>query len=72
MDSISKLNQKILKITMQIWEKAPELVRFLSELTESIPDLEKPVLDRKRLEQYYQSLKSLLDQYLEKQETLKT
>lgn len=58
-----QLNDDILKIIMTIKEQSPELSKYLEELPLTIPDDESPEIALRNLEEYYESLKSLLKKY---------
>ena len=57
------LNSKILKITLTIKDDYPELVGFLEEMPETIPDEKDPEITLKNLSAYYESLNSMLSKY---------
>jgi hypothetical protein len=65
METENELNAKILKITMTIREKHPELSKYLEEMTETIPDEKNPEITLKGLREYYDSLNSMLSKYLQ-------
>jgi adenylate kinase family enzyme len=58
-----QLNEDILKIIMTIKEQSPELSKYLEEMTMDIPEDESPEIALNNLEEYYNSLKSLLKKY---------
>ena len=58
-----ELNADILKITMVIRDKYPELSKYISEMAVTIPDVEKPEINIKRLQEYYNSLADILKKY---------
>ncbi len=58
------LNAKILKITMTISEKYPELSKYIEEMPETIPDEKDPEITRKNLKGYYDSLNTMLNKYI--------
>lgn len=58
------LTAKILKITLQINDKYPELSKYLEELPVTIPDEKKPEINIKNLQTYYESLNSILNKYI--------
>jgi len=60
-----ELNQKILDITMKIQENYPELMTFLNEMPVTIPNEESPEIEVKSLEDYHESLVTLLNRYEE-------
>jgi len=64
MESEKELNLKILDITMTIQEKYPELSEYLGEMPVTIPDTKKPEINIKTLKAYYDSLTSLLENYV--------
>jgi len=59
-------NENILRLTTEIREKNPELLTFLNEMPETLPDKEKPSLHLKALEAYYDSLVALQQGYEDK------
>jgi hypothetical protein len=63
-EKIKKLNSKILTITLIILDEFPELSEFLSEMPVTIPNQEKPNINVKMLNCYYESLLVLKKQYL--------
>jgi hypothetical protein len=63
-DTVHEWNELILKITMTINEKYPELSKYLLEMPVTIPDEDDPEITIKNLKQYYTSLKVLLDKYI--------
>lgn len=64
MKSEKELNLKILEITMTIQEKYPELSDYLGEMPVTIPDKKSPEINIKTLMEYYDSLTSLLGNYV--------
>jgi iron-sulfur cluster repair protein YtfE (RIC family) len=58
------LNNKILKISMTIQEDYPELSNYIEEMKETIPNSKNPEITSASLKRYYDSLKSLLDNYI--------
>ena len=64
METEKELNAKILEITMTINEKYPELSKYLGEMPVTIPDVESPEISIKNLRAYYESLTSLLENYI--------
>ena len=64
MESEKELNLKILKITMNIHEKYPELSEYLGEMPATIPDTESPEIKVENLRAYFDSLSSLLENYI--------
>ena len=64
MQSEKELNAKILEITLLIQDKYPELSKYLSEMSVSIPDEKNPEIDAENLQKYYESLDQLLKKYI--------
>jgi len=64
-NSIEKeFNSKILKITMIIMEKYPELYKYIEEMQETIPDEKDSEITLKNLKRYHDSLNSMLNKYI--------
>jgi hypothetical protein len=59
-----ELNTKILKITMTIKDKYPELSKYIEEMPETIPDEKHPEITSNNLKTYYDSLNSALSKYI--------
>jgi len=68
MESEKGLNLKILDITITIQEKYPELSKYLEEMPVTIPYMKSPKINIKTLSSYYDSLTSLLGNYVQKHE----
>lgn len=64
METRQELTDKILKITVLIQEKYPELLKYLSEVEETLPILEHPHVNTDDLAKYYQTLEEMLNDYL--------
>ncbi len=62
-----EFTDKILKITEKIKDQYPELSKYLEEMTITIPDEKYPEITIKNLQEYYESLISLLNRYVEEQ-----
>ena len=58
------LNAKILKITMTIKDRHPELSKYIEEMKVTIPDENNPEITLKNLKAYYDSLNAVLTTYL--------
>lgn len=58
------LNSKILQITMTISHQYPELTKYLDEMPVTIPNEKDPQITIKNLSSYYESLNSLLTNYI--------
>lgn len=63
MKTEKELNEKILKITLLIQEKFPELSNYINEFTVTNPDKENPEINIKHLTNYYDSLINVLKKY---------
>lgn len=64
MKSEKELNTAILDITMKIKEQFPELSKYITEMPVTIPNMENPEINRKALEDYYNSLRIVLKDYV--------
>jgi hypothetical protein len=62
--SYKDLNVKILKITMIIKNKFPELSKYIEEMPITIPDEKNPEITAENLRLYYNSLNSILNKYI--------
>ena len=67
MKTEKELDIAILKITMKIREQFPELSKYILEMPVTIPNVENPEMNRKTLQDYYDSLDILLKDYIENQ-----
>jgi hypothetical protein len=74
MKTEQELTNDILKITMMINEKFPELSKYITEMPVTIPDTDDPEINIKNLSDYKESLESLLKKYAKghESETSKT
>lgn len=63
MKTEKELNTDILKITMIIQSKFPELSKYLAELSVTIPDVANPEINTKILKEYYDSLEIIQKNY---------
>ncbi len=57
------LNDDILKITMDIQNQYPELLKYLEEMPVTIPTEKNPAITAANLQSYYESLQSILTKY---------
>ena len=62
-ETVNELNEKIMAVTMQIQETHPELSKFLDEMPVTIPNENKPQINSKVLQDYYESLKNILNEF---------
>jgi len=60
---VNDLNAKILKITIEIKDKYPELSKYLEEMPDTIPNEKDPEITLKNLNTYYESLNLILMKY---------
>ncbi len=63
METENKLNEEILKMTMMIQEKFPELSKYVDEMPVSVPNNENPAVNQQNLQEYYDSLLALVKKY---------
>ncbi|WP_310556909.1 hypothetical protein [Flavobacterium sp.] len=63
MKTESEINENILKITMTIRNEFPELMKFLNEMPVTIPSEDSPEINSRILQEYYDSLETLLRKY---------
>lgn len=63
MKTKKELNENISKLTSVIRNEFPELMKFLNEMPETIPDVEHPVINIEILQDYFNSLENLLLKY---------
>ncbi len=64
METENELNAKILKITMTIKDKHPELSKYIEEMKVTIPDENNPEITLRNLNTYYDSLNAVLNNYI--------
>ena len=64
MKTEKKLNKRIIEITMEIKEKFPELSKFILEMPVTVPIVENPKINHDSLQDYHDSLKILLKNYI--------
>ena len=63
MKNETELNRDILKITMTIAERFPELSKYIAEMPVKISETSDPGVNIKSLSDYYNSLDTLLQNY---------
>lgn len=64
MKTEAELNKDILKTTMTIQEKFPELSKYIGEMPATLPDTDDPEINNKMLKEYSDSLDALLKKYI--------
>lgn len=70
MKTQTQLNENILKITMTIRNEFPELMKYLNEMPDTIPNEESPEISIKILQEYYESLETMLRKYAPNHQSL--
>lgn len=70
METEKELTEKILKITLTIQEKYPELIPHIEEMPDTIPNAKSPGINTKILRDYFESLNSLVKNYISKHTVL--
>jgi len=63
METENELNNEILKTTMLIHDKFPELSKYIIEMPVTIPDVNDPEINIKSLRKYRDSLNTLLNKF---------
>ena len=65
METEKILTERILAVTLEIQENYPELAKYLTEMTNTIPDDCTPEITRRKLQEYYDSLILMVKKYKE-------
>ena len=65
MKTQDEISGDILKITMLIQEKYPELSKYISEMPVTIPNDERPHINAQILQDYFESLDDLVKKYVQ-------
>lgn len=65
MKTEKEINDAIVKITLKIKDQHPELSNYILEMPVTIPNTEDPKINCKILQDYYNSLVSMLQDYIE-------
>jgi hypothetical protein len=63
MKTEKELTDDILKLTMLIQSKFPELMKYITEMPVTIPDAADPEINTETLKGYYDSLDAVLKKY---------
>ena len=66
-DLLRDLNLKIMRVTQEIRDHYPELTKFLEEMPLTIPDELNMEITLQNLKSYYDSLNSVLNNYISEQ-----
>ena len=64
MKSATELTTEIIKITLLIGERYPELYEHLGEMPITIPNDQNPIINSQSLNAYYESLAAMLNNYI--------
>jgi len=62
-----ELNLKIMQVTTEIKSHYPELIKFLEEMPVTVPDETNMEITLTNLKSYYDSLSSVLNNYISEQ-----
>lgn len=65
MNSLKTIENKVLKLILFIENKYPELYTFLDETPVTIPSINNPDMNKKIMEDYFESLKQLIKHHIE-------
>lgn len=71
MKNIHQLLKEVTELTTNLETNYPELYRLLDENTLTLPDDNEPVIDKKIMENYLETLKQLLKHHLETHRAVK-
>lgn len=63
MSKKKELSDRILAVTLEIQENYPELMGYVAEMTETMPDEKDPHISRRKLQEYYESLIAMVKNY---------
>ncbi len=63
--AVTNLNAKILAFTITISTSHPELMKYIDEMPVTIPNEKHPNIELESLNNYYNSLTTLLHKYLQ-------
>jgi len=66
-DLVRDLNLKIIRVTQEIKDHYPELTKFLEEMPVTVPDEKDATITLRSLKSYYDSLNSILNNYISEQ-----
>jgi hypothetical protein len=65
METRKELNERIVAVTLEIQENYPELHKYITEMTDGMPDEKTPDVDNQKLRAYYESLLEMVKKYKE-------
>lgn len=63
METEKKIQREILDITQEIQEKHPELLKYLNEMQDTLPEKGNVSMGLKSLQDYRDSLRAMLNKY---------
>jgi hypothetical protein len=63
MQTEKEIIEAIAKLTIEIRDHYPEMAKYLNEMAVTNPDNEHPDINLKALNDYYESLKMMIDRY---------
>ena len=66
-DLVRDLNLKIIRVTQEIKDHYPELTKYLEEMPVTVPDEKDATITLRSLKSYYDSLNSILNNYISEQ-----
>ena len=66
-DLVRDLNIKIMRVTQEIKDHYPELTKFLEEMPVTVPDEKDATITLRSLKSYYDTLNSILNNYISEQ-----
>jgi hypothetical protein len=72
MKTENEINNGILKTTMDIQGKFPELSKYITEMPVTIPDVVNPEITSENLKAYSESLDALVSKYSKNEKLLRT
>jgi hypothetical protein len=68
MQSQKEITDAIAKLTIEIRERYPEISKYINEMPVTNPDQEHPQMSDELLNEYYDTLRDLVDKYSAKHE----
>ena len=71
MKKLQRLTKEINELTLRIEQEYPELYQYLDENPITIPDCETPEISVSSFVEYLDSLKSILERYIESNKHMK-
>ncbi len=65
-------DKDILRVTLEIQQKYPELVKYINEIPVKLTEKDSKEINIKNLKEYYNSLVNVIDKYSKTHEAAKT